>query len=57
MQVHRAVDLIESGKYDSIYDLNIREAIEKIYNVWAKLDVSMIQNCWLKTGVIDCDNE
>ena len=57
MQVHRAVDLIESGKYDSIHDLNIREAIENINNVWAKLNVSTIQNCWLKTGVIDCESE
>ena len=57
MQVIRAVDLLESGKCDKIYDLNMREAIQSIYNIWTKLDVSTIHNCWLKTGVIDRKSE
>lgn len=50
----RAVDLIELGITENLYNTDIRLASQNIYEIFNALDNSIIKKCWIKTGI---DNE
>ena len=48
----RAVDLVDSGHYDSIYKVDIRLAGHWIYEIWEQLQNDLIFNCWVKSSLV-----
>ena len=52
-QVERAIDLIERGVVRDLYRIDLKVAIEWIYEVWYQIEDCVFLNCWRKTGIID----
>ena len=50
-KVSRAVDLLEAGKRENFYGCDVRTPIEVVYDLWSRLDSSIIHNCWKKTSI------
>ena len=51
-QIERGVDLIDAGVTGDIYKIDMKMAIEWIYDIWMGLDPVTIKNCWVKTNII-----
>ena len=51
-QVQRALDFLELQITEDLYETDLREAIETIYNIWNKASVTTIQKCWAKSTLV-----
>ncbi len=51
-QAHRAVYLIEEGICEGIYRVDMKLAIQWVYNIWFRTHNRIVLNCWLKSGII-----
>ena len=51
--VLRAVDLLSSNITENLYAMDIRQAMENVYDIWENLEASVIQSCWRKTEIRD----
>ena len=52
-QAERAIDLIEHGVVRDLHRIDLKMAIEWIYQVWYQIKDCVFRNCWCKTGIID----
>ena len=48
----RAVDLIEMGITQNLFDLDVRTAVENVYELWREFEPNVIERYWRKTGII-----
>ena len=53
-QTQRAIDLIELGHTQKLYDCNVITAMQRMYDITERLESSIITNCWKKTGLWEC---
>ena len=51
-QIERAADLIELGITENLYKIDIFQAVTNIYDIWNRIESSIIYNCWVQTGLI-----
>ncbi len=49
----RALCLIENENTKDLYNVNVLEVMESLWNNWNEIDQKIIYNCWRKTGIID----
>ena len=55
-QAATAIDLIESGAVDNLYDCDVLTAMKRMYEIVECMEPSIINNCWRKTGISDEDD-
>ena len=53
----KAVDQIDSGNENSLYDIDLKQAIRAIYNIWERLDPTVIRSGWINTELVDKPSE
>ena len=51
-QIQRAVDLLDLGITEGVYDIDLKMAIPMIYDIWHRLEGSIIINCWTAASLI-----
>ena len=51
--VEQAVDLLDSGVFENLYDTDLYRAITWIYDIWYRIQPTLIHNCWAKTRLVD----
>ena len=51
-QIQYAVDLLDLGITERVYDINLKMAITMIHDIWHRLEGSIIHNCWKAASLI-----
>ena len=51
--IKNAVDLIEIGVTEQIYQIDLKEAIMWIYEIWYRTPNRIIYNCWIKSRLVE----
>ena len=50
--VEHAVDLIDSGHCEGIYDVDMRTAATWVYEIWDRVENEIVYNCWKKSRIV-----
>ena len=48
----RVIDLLEAGVTENLYRTDIHMAMKEMYDVWYRVEDSVILNCRTKTGLL-----
>ena len=48
----RDVELIDGGTVENLYNVDLKTAIQWVYNIWFRQESDVIRNCWAKTTLV-----
>ena len=51
-QLEREFDLMEDGITQNLYSIDLYMAINNVSEIWTRLETGIIQNCWMKKGLL-----
>ena len=46
------MDLIEEGVTESLYSIDIYNAIMLVSDIWSRMEGSVFHNCWVKSELV-----
>ena len=52
-QIERGVDRIDKGHVNDVYNVDLKLALEWLYEIWTELSDELIRNCWVKTQICE----
>ena len=48
----RATELIDLRVTENLYKTDIQQGITNIYDIWNRMEISIIYKCWVQTGLV-----